>query len=52
MKHLKVREYVKLEEIVVEWIGTLDMLADVMTKVLPGPAMQLVRDKFQLRECS
>jgi hypothetical protein len=52
VKHLKVREYVRLDEIVVEWIGTLDMLADVMTKVLPGPAMQLVRDKFQLRECS
>ena len=52
VKHLKVREFVQRDELVVQWIGTAEMLADVMTKVLPGPALSIVRDKFQLRECS
>ena len=52
MQHLKVREFIQRDEMVVQWVGTTDMLADVMTKVLPGPAMSIVRDKFQLRECS
>ena len=52
VQHLKVREFIQRDEMVVQWVGTTDMLADVMTKVLPGPAMSIVRDKFQLRECS
>ena len=46
VRHLRVRESVDLDEIVVDWIGTLTkhMLADGLTKVLPGPALSGMRD--------
>ena len=49
VRHLRVREYVELDEMTVKWIGTKEMLADGFTKVLPGPALADLRDKLQLR---
>ena len=37
VRHLTVREAVEFDEITVDWIGTKFMLADGLTKVLPGP---------------
>ena len=48
VRHLRVREAVELDEITVDWIGTKFMLADGLTKVLPGPALSDMRDKFHL----
>ena len=48
VRHLRVREYVELDEMIVKWIGTKEMLADGFTKVLPGPALANLRDKLQL----
>ena len=45
VRHSRVREYIELDEITVKWIGTKEMLADGLTKVLPGPALNL-RDKL------
>ena len=50
VRHLRVREYVLRDEIKVEWVGTVEQLADVFTKVLPGPALEAVRNKLQLVE--
>jgi hypothetical protein len=50
VRHLRVREYVELDEMTVKWIGTKEMLADGFTKVLPGPALADLRDKLQLRK--
>ena len=50
VQHLRVREYVELDEMTVKWIGTKEMLADGFTKVLPGPALADLRDKLQLRK--
>ena len=52
VKHLRVREYVERDEVRVEWIGTTDQLADVFTKILPGPALATVRDRLQLNDTS
>ena len=52
VRHLRVREFVELDEMVVKWIGTKDMLADGFTKVLPGPALSELRDNLQLRTLS
>ena len=54
-KHIRVRllrerEYAEVNEMVVKWIGTKEMLADGFTKVLPGPALGSLRDKLQLRQ--
>ena len=38
----------ELDEITVDWIGTKFMLADGLTKVLPGPALSDMRDKLHL----
>ena len=46
--HLRVREAVELDEITVDWIGTKFILADGLTKVLPGPALSDMRDKLHL----
>ena len=43
------REHVELDEMVVKWIGTKEMLADGFTKILPGRALANLRDKLQLR---
>ena len=48
VKHLRVREYVELDEIRVEWVGTVDQLADAFTKVLPGPALKSFRERLHL----
>ena len=45
---LQRREAVELDEIKVDWIGTKFMLADGLTKVLPGPALSDMRDKLHL----
>ena len=50
VRHLRVREYVELDEMTVKWIGTKEMLADGFTKVLPGRALANLRDKLQLRK--
>ena len=50
VRHLRVREYFKLDEMTVKWIGTKEMLADGFTEVLPGPALANRRDKLQLRK--
>ena len=42
------REYVELDEMVMKWIGTKEMVADGFTKVLPGAALANHRDKLQL----
>ena len=44
------REYVELDEMVVKWMGTKDMLADGFTKVLPWLALANLRDKLQHRK--
>ena len=44
------RECVELDENVVKWIGTKEMLADGFNKVLPGSALTNLRDKLQLRK--
>jgi hypothetical protein len=48
VRHLRVREAIDLEELKVEWIGTKEMLADGLTKILNGPALSEIRDKFHL----
>ena len=48
VRHLRVREFVEADEIQVQWVGTKDQLADVFTKVLPGPALKDVREKLHL----
>ena len=48
VRHLRVREYVEMDEIKVEWVGTADRLADAFTKVLPGPALELFRERLHL----
>jgi len=50
VRHLRVREYVEADEMVVQWVGTADQLADVFTKVLPGPALHKVTEKFNLTQ--
>ena len=42
------RDAVEAEEIAIDWIGTKFMLADGLTKVLPGPALSNMRDKLYL----
>ena len=48
VRHLRVRDVVEMEEIAVDWIGTKLVLADGLTKVLPGPALSDLRDKLHL----
>ena len=48
VRHLRVRDAVEAEEIEIDWIGTKFMLADGLTKVLPGPALSNMRDKLHL----
>ena len=48
VRHLRVRDAVEAEEIEIDWIGTKCMLADGLTKVLPGPALSDMRDKLHL----
>ena len=47
-RHLRVRHAAEAEEIANDWIGTKFMLADGLTKVLPGPALSDMRDKLYL----
>ena len=48
VRHLRVRDAVEVKEIEIDWIGTKFMLADGVTKVLPGPALSDMRDKLHL----
>ena len=50
MRHLRVREYVEADEMVVQWVGTADQLADVFTKVLPGPALHKITENCNLTQ--
>ena len=34
-----------------DWVGTKDQMADILTKVLPGPATKTFRSKLHLRDC-
>ena len=46
VRHLRERDAAEAEEIAIDWIGTNFMLADGLTKVLPGPALSDMRDKL------
>ena len=46
VRHLRVRDAVEAEEIVIDSIGTKFMLADGLTKVLPGLALSDMRDEL------
>ena len=48
VRHLRVRDAVETDAIAIDWIGTKFMLADALTKVLPGPALSDMRDKLDL----
>ena len=48
VRHLTARDAVEAEGIQMDWIGTKFMLADGLTKVLPGPALSDMRDKLHL----
>ena len=48
VRHLRVRDAVEMEDIAIDWIGTRFMLADGLTKVLPGPALSDMRDELHL----
>ena len=50
VRHLRVRDYVELDEMVMKRIGMKEMFADGFTKVLPGPALANLRDKLQLNK--
>ena len=50
VRHLRVREYVEHDEMDVQCFGTKYMLADVLTKTLPGPALSDLRDKLHIRK--
>ena len=45
--HLRVRDALEMEEIEIDWMGTKFMLADGLTKVLPGPALSDMRGNLQ-----
>ena len=47
-RHLRVRDAVETEEIAMDWIDTKFMLANDLTKVLPGPALSDMRDNLYL----
>ena len=54
-KSLKVRDlsilgFHEREELEVDWVGTKDQMADILTKVLPGPATKTFSDKLHLRK--
>ena len=48
VRHLRATVAVEAEEIEIDWIGTKFMLADGLTKVLPGPALSYTRDKLHI----
>ena len=48
VRDLRVREFVELDELTISWVSTVDMLADMFTKVLAGPALAKFRDRLQL----
>ena len=50
MKDMRVQEHVARERLRVKWCGTMEQQADVLNKVLPGPALKDMRDKFSLRD--
>ena len=52
MKDLSVQGFHEREELFVDWVGTKDQMADILTKVLPGPATKTFCDKLHLRKCS
>ena len=47
VRYLRVRDAVEMEN-AIDWIGTKFMLADGLTKGLPGPALSDMRDKLHL----
>ena len=46
VRHLRVREYVELDEMTVKWIGTKEVLADGFTKVLPGLHLLMLETRY------
>jgi hypothetical protein len=48
VRDLRVREFVEMDEIRIEWVSTVDMLADMFTKMLAGPALSKFRARLQL----
>ena len=51
VKDLSVQGFHEREELFVDWVGTKDQMADILTKVLPGPATKTFCDKLDLRKC-
>ena len=48
VRHLRVREYVELDEMVVKWIGTKEMLADGFTKCCRGLHKLILETSYNL----
>ena len=51
VKDLSVQGFHEREELFVDWVGTKDQMADVLTKVLPGPATKTFCNKLHLSDC-
>ena len=51
VKDLSVQGFHEREELFVDWVGTKDQMADILTKVLPEPATKTFCDKLHLRKC-
>ena len=49
VKDMRVQEHVEMDRLSVKWCGTKEQQADVLTKVLPGPALSDMRDKLNLK---
>ena len=52
VKDLSVQGMHEREELFVDWVGTKDQMADILTKVLPGPATTTFCSKLHLQRLS
>ena len=50
LKDLSVQGMHEREELFVDWVGTKDQMADILTKVLPGPATKTFCSKLHLSD--
>ena len=49
IRHHFIREEVKQKRLVIEWIGTKEQIADIMTKPLSAPIFEKLRDAIVFR---
>ncbi|PKU74665.1 Retrovirus-related Pol polyprotein from transposon TNT 1-94 [Dendrobium catenatum] len=54
-KHIEIdlhfiRDHITAKDLTIQHISTVDQIADILTKNLPGPRFQLLRDKLQLQD--